>query len=152
MGTAEPDGTFVTTLAGLRELLAEMAEVGEAVVVDGLATRVQQPAGCPKRHAHTVCGAWGGAATPGACGVGCGEQRDIPSPYALVSPYPLGYGGAEEGQATRCRCCAGERARCVKCHRHERGKHTVRPEFTNAMNIQLLASGCHIGLRPPRRL
>src|ERR1039458_2898202 len=101
-----------------------MVEVGEAVVVDGLATWVQRSAGWAKRHAHTSCGAWGGAATPGACGVGCGEQRDVPSPYALVAPYPLGCRGAEEGQATRCRHGADERAGCVECHRHERGKHT----------------------------
>ena len=75
-----------------------------------LAHRVQRSAGWAKRHAHTFCGAWGGAATPGACGVACGEQRDVPSPYALVAPYPLGGRGAEEGQATRCRHGADERA------------------------------------------
>src|SRR6266545_274690 len=48
----------------LRALLAEMAQAGEAVVVDGLATRVQRPAGWgnqkvlydAKRHAHTAQG------------------------------------------------------------------------------------------------
>src|SRR6266540_139139 len=45
LGFCQPDGTFVTTLDDLRALLAEMAQAGEAVVVDGLATRVQRPAG-----------------------------------------------------------------------------------------------------------
>jgi hypothetical protein len=44
LGYCQPDGTFVATLDDLRELLVEMAEVGEAVCVDGLATRVQRPA------------------------------------------------------------------------------------------------------------
>jgi hypothetical protein len=35
LGYCQPDGTFVTTLADLRELLVEMAQAGEAVVVDG---------------------------------------------------------------------------------------------------------------------
>jgi hypothetical protein len=47
LGCCQPDGTFVTTLGDLRERLAEMAKVGEAVCVDGLATRVQRPAGWP---------------------------------------------------------------------------------------------------------
>jgi hypothetical protein len=45
LGFCQPDGTFVTTLDDLRQLLAEMASSGEAVCVDGLATRVQRPAG-----------------------------------------------------------------------------------------------------------
>ena len=45
LGFCQPDGTFVTTLADLRALLLEMAGAGEAVVVDGLATRVQRPCG-----------------------------------------------------------------------------------------------------------
>jgi hypothetical protein len=45
LGCCQPDGTFITTLGDFRERLAEMAEVGEAVCVDGLATRVQRPAG-----------------------------------------------------------------------------------------------------------
>ena len=45
LGFCQPDGSFVTTLDDLRELLAEMASSGEAVCVDGLATRVQRPAG-----------------------------------------------------------------------------------------------------------
>ena len=43
LGYCQPDGTFTTTLEELRELLGEMAAGGEAVVVDGLATRVQRP-------------------------------------------------------------------------------------------------------------
>jgi hypothetical protein len=45
LGFCQPDGRFVTTLQGLRELLEEMAASGEVVVIDGLATRVQRPAG-----------------------------------------------------------------------------------------------------------
>jgi hypothetical protein len=64
LGYCQPDGTFVTTLADLRELLAEMAHTGEAVVVDGLGTRVQRPSGWAnqkvlydaKRHTHTAQG------------------------------------------------------------------------------------------------
>jgi hypothetical protein len=44
LGLCQPDGTFVA-LQDLRERLAEMTEVGEAVCVDGLATRVQRPGG-----------------------------------------------------------------------------------------------------------
>jgi hypothetical protein len=64
LGFCQPDGTFITTLADLRQHLAEMAQTGEAVVVDGLATRVQRPRGWAnqkvlydaKRHAHTAQG------------------------------------------------------------------------------------------------
>ena len=45
LGFCQPDGTLVTTLDDLRALLVEMTQAGEAVVVDGLATRVQRPAG-----------------------------------------------------------------------------------------------------------
>ena len=62
LGFCQPDGRFVTTLQGLRELLEEMAASGEVVVIDGLATRVQRPAGWAnqkvlydaKRHTHTA--------------------------------------------------------------------------------------------------
>ena len=43
LGLCQPDGTFVATLQDLRERLVEMTEVGEAVCVDGLATRMQRP-------------------------------------------------------------------------------------------------------------
>jgi hypothetical protein len=64
LGYCQPDGSFVTTLAEVRERLVEMAEVGEAVCVDGLATRVQRPRGWAnqkvlydaKRHTHTAQG------------------------------------------------------------------------------------------------
>jgi DDE superfamily endonuclease len=64
LGFCQPDGTFVTTLDDLRKLLEEMAATGEAVVVDGLATRVQRPRGWAnqkvlydaKRHGHTAQG------------------------------------------------------------------------------------------------
>jgi hypothetical protein len=85
LGYCQPDGTFVTTLADLRELLAEMANTGEAVVVDGLGTRVQRPSGWAnqkvlydaKRHTHTAQGLavstiwgdllWCDGGWPGSC-------------------------------------------------------------------------------------
>jgi hypothetical protein len=85
LGFCQPDGTFVTTLDDLRELLAEMASSGEAVCVDGLATRAQRPAGWgnqkvlydAKRHTHTAQGLavstiwgdllWVDGGWPGSC-------------------------------------------------------------------------------------
>jgi hypothetical protein len=54
----------VTTLDELVELLGEMAAAGEAVLLDGLGTRVQRPRGWgnqkmlydAKRHTHTAQG------------------------------------------------------------------------------------------------
>jgi hypothetical protein len=43
LGFCQPDGSFVTTLDELVELLGEMAAAGEAVLLDGLGTRVQRP-------------------------------------------------------------------------------------------------------------
>jgi hypothetical protein len=57
LGFCQPDGTFIARLDDLRDWLAEMAEVGEAVCVDGLATRgaaalwVGQPEGAVRRQA-----------------------------------------------------------------------------------------------------
>jgi hypothetical protein len=42
LGLCQPDGTFVTSLADLRDRLVEMAATSEAVCIDGLATRVQR--------------------------------------------------------------------------------------------------------------
>jgi hypothetical protein len=85
VGYCQPDGTFISTLADLREWLAEMAQTGEAVCVDGLATRVQRPAGWvnqkvlydAKRHNHTAQGLavstiwgdllWCDGGWPGSC-------------------------------------------------------------------------------------
>jgi len=85
LGFCQPDGTFVTTLQDLRALLAEMAEAGEAVCVDGLGIRVQRPAGWAnqkvlydaKRHTHTAQGLavstvhgdllWVDGGWPGSC-------------------------------------------------------------------------------------
>ena len=85
LGFCQPDGTFITTLADLRQHLEEMAHTGEAVVVDGLATRVQRPSGWAnqkvlydaKRHAHTAQGLavstiwgdllWCDGGWPGSC-------------------------------------------------------------------------------------
>jgi hypothetical protein len=85
LGCCQPDGTFITTLGELGQWLAEMAQTGEAVVVDGLATRVQRPAGWAnqkvlydaKRHTHTAQGValstvqgdllWVDGGWPGSC-------------------------------------------------------------------------------------
>ena len=61
LGLCQPDGTFVATLQDLRERLAEMTEVGEAVCVDGLATGCNAPAGGPTRRS---CMTPSGAPTP----------------------------------------------------------------------------------------
>jgi hypothetical protein len=85
LGYCQPDGTFITTLDQLGGVLVEMAASGEAVVVDGLATRVQRPCGWAnqkvlydaKRHAHTAQGLsvatiwgdllWVDGGWPGSC-------------------------------------------------------------------------------------
>jgi len=85
LGFCQPDGTFITGLDELGERLAEMAEVGEAVCVDGLATRVQRPSSWAnqkvlydaKRHSHTAQGLsvstiwgdllWVDGGWPGSC-------------------------------------------------------------------------------------
>jgi DDE superfamily endonuclease len=85
LGYCQPDGTFITSLADLRRWLAEMAASAEAVVVDGLATRVQRPRGWAnqkvlydaKRHTHTAQGVavstlwgdllWVDGGWPGCC-------------------------------------------------------------------------------------
>ena len=85
LGFCQPDGTFITSLEELGERLGEMAEAGEPVCVDGLATRVQRPAGWAnqkvlydaKRHTHTAQGVavstvhgdllWCDGGWPGSC-------------------------------------------------------------------------------------
>jgi hypothetical protein len=85
LGYCQPDGSFITTLADLGQHLTEMAQTGEAVVVDGLATRVQRPRGWAnqkvlydaKRRAHTAQGLavssvygdllWVDGGWPGSC-------------------------------------------------------------------------------------
>jgi len=85
IGYCQPDGTFITTLADLRQWLGEMARSGEAVCVDGLATRVQRPRSWAnqkvvydaKRHSHTAQGLavssihgdllWCDGGWPGSC-------------------------------------------------------------------------------------
>jgi hypothetical protein len=64
LGFSQPDGTFMATLAGLGDRLTEMTHTGEAVLVDGLASRVQRPRSWAnqkvlydaKRHTHTAQG------------------------------------------------------------------------------------------------
>ena len=85
LGFCQPDGSFITTLADLCQWLGEMAIAGEAVLVDGLATRVQRPCGWAnqkvlydaKRHTHTAKGLavstiwgdllWVDGGWPGSC-------------------------------------------------------------------------------------
>jgi hypothetical protein len=85
LGYCQPDGTFITSLAELRGRLGEMAQAGEAVCLDGLATRVQRPRSWAnqkvlydaKRHAHTAQGValstvwgdllWCDGGWPGSC-------------------------------------------------------------------------------------
>jgi hypothetical protein len=92
LGYCQPDGTFITTLAELQQRLGEMAASGEAVCVDGLATRVQRPREWvnqkalydAKRHAHTAQGLavstihgdllWCDGGWPGSCH----EQELVP--------------------------------------------------------------------------
>ena len=60
----QPDGTFVTSLADLRDRLVEMAATSEAACIDGLATWMQRPWSWAnqkvlydaKRHTHTAQG------------------------------------------------------------------------------------------------
>jgi hypothetical protein len=64
LGFCQPDGTFITSLDQLRQWLGEMAQAGEAVCLDGLATRGSDHVGWanqkvlydPKRHTHTAQG------------------------------------------------------------------------------------------------
>ena len=109
LGCCQPDGTFVTSLADLRERLAEMAVTGEPVLVDGLATRVQRPSGWvnqkvvydTKRHLHTAQGIsvstvwgdllWCDGGWPGSCHEhellqvsGIGEALDATGVVALI--------------------------------------------------------------------
>jgi hypothetical protein len=85
LGFCQPDGSFITALADLRQHLGEMAQTGEVALVDGLATRVQRPGGWAnqkvlydaKRHAHTAQGLvvstihgdllWVDGGWPGSC-------------------------------------------------------------------------------------
>jgi DDE superfamily endonuclease len=85
LGFCQPDGTFITTLDELGRWLGEMARSGEAVCVDGLATRVQRPRSWAnqkvvydaKRHTHTAQGLsvstiwgdllWVDGGWPGSC-------------------------------------------------------------------------------------
>jgi hypothetical protein len=85
VGFCQPDGSFITSLAELGCWLSEMARSGEAVLVDGLGTRVQRPRGWAnqkvlydaKRHTHTAQGLalstvwgdllWVDGGWPGSC-------------------------------------------------------------------------------------
>jgi hypothetical protein len=120
IGYCQPDGTFITTVDDLREWLAEMAAAGEAVCVDGLATRVQRPRGWanqkvlddPKRHIHTAQGLsvatiwgdllWLDGGWPGSCHehelielAGLGGALDVAEVPSLVD---RGFRGLAKGR------------------------------------------------------
>jgi hypothetical protein len=109
LGVCQPDGTFATSLADLRDRLVEMAATSEAVCIDGLATRVQRPRSWAnqkvlydaKRHAHTAQGVvvstihgdllWCDGGWPGSCHEhellalsGITEMLDVTGVVALV--------------------------------------------------------------------
>jgi DDE superfamily endonuclease len=85
LGFCQPDGSFIASLDDLRQWLSEMATAGEAVCLDGLATRVQRPRSWgnqkvlydAKRHSHTAQGLalstihgdllWVDGGWPGSC-------------------------------------------------------------------------------------
>jgi hypothetical protein len=85
LGVCQRDGTFVTSLADLRDRLVDVAATSEAVCIDGLATRVQRPRSWAnqkglydaKRHTHTSQGVvvstihgdllWCDGGWPGSC-------------------------------------------------------------------------------------
>ena len=111
LGLCQPDGTLVASLQNLRERLAEMTEVGEAVCVDGLATRGQRPGGWAnqkvlddaKRRAHTAPGValstihgdllWCDGGWPGSCPAVPGPgrrpgRRGAQLPRPMDPPHP----------------------------------------------------------------
>jgi hypothetical protein len=115
LGFCQPDGTFISSLDELGERLAEMAEVGEAVCVDGLATRVQRPTGWAnqkvlydaKRHTHTAQGLsvstiwgdllWVDGGWPGSCHeqelLGLAGLDGVLDEVEVVSLLDRGFGG-----------------------------------------------------------
>jgi hypothetical protein len=54
LGVCQPDGSFVTSLAGLAHRLEETAATGEAACIDGLATRIPRPGPGPTRRCWTT--------------------------------------------------------------------------------------------------
>src|SRR6266508_4413212 len=105
LGYCQPDGTFIATVADLRQWLEEMAQAGEAVVVDGLAT--QKVLYDAKRHTHTAQGLalstiwgdllWCDGGWPGSCHeqelvqlAGLGEALDAAS---VASQLDRGFRG-----------------------------------------------------------
>jgi hypothetical protein len=126
LGYCQPDGTFITSLDDLGQWLAEMAASGEAILVDGLATRVQRPHewanqkvlyDC-KRHAHTAQGVavstihgdllWCDGGWPGSCHeqellqlAGLDQLLDATGVASLLD---RGFGA---GQRSRALVCAG---------------------------------------------
>jgi hypothetical protein len=92
LGFCQPDGSFVTSLDQLGRWLAEMTASDEAVLLDGLATRVQRPRGWgnqkvlydAKRHTHTARG-WRWPPSGAIC---CGSTGAGPAPATSTSCSP----------------------------------------------------------------
>jgi hypothetical protein len=84
LGFCQPDGTFITTLAELGERLGEMACSGEAVCVDGLATRCSAPwVGQPEGAVALAAGCTGsphGQASPTTHCVWVNDRRSVLTP------------------------------------------------------------------------
>jgi hypothetical protein len=105
----QPDGTFITTLQDLRELLEQMAQTGEGVVVDGLATECddlwlgqQKVLYDAKRHAHTAQ-AWRCPPSGATCCGAMGLARQLPRARAAGAVRAgSGAGGALELPARPC--------------------------------------------------
>jgi len=126
----QPDGTFITSLDDLRQWLAEMSCSGEAVCLDGLATRVQRPRGWAnqkvlydaKRHAHTAQGLalstvhgdllWVDGGWPGSCHeqelVALSGLDGVLDDVEVVGLLDRGFPGAGQGSPALA-CAVGDR-------------------------------------------
>jgi hypothetical protein len=120
LGSCQPDGTFVATLADLRRWLGKMAASGEAVCLDRLATRVQRPSGWanqkvlydPKRHTHTAhglalstiwgaCSGWTVAGQAAATSRSCWDWQAAGGAGRCRGRQPAGPGVPRHGQDAR---------------------------------------------------
>jgi hypothetical protein len=95
LGFCQPDGSFITSLDQLGEWLAEMTDSGEAVVVDGLGTRVQRPRGWATRRCSTTPSgtptppkAWPWRPSTAICCGWTGAGRALAAPAATVPAKP----------------------------------------------------------------
>jgi hypothetical protein len=98
LGVCQPDGSFVTSLADLAHRLTEMAGSGEAAVLDGLATRVQRPAGWATRRSST---------TPSATPTPPSAWRCPPSTATCCGATAAGPAAATSTSCSPCRGSTG---------------------------------------------